>query len=328
STPAARALGLARALAAGALVKRGDALEALAGVRHVVFDKTGTLTRGEPAVVALFGAPETLALAAALEAGSEHPLGRAIVAHAAMPAEPPADFIAEPGGGVRGTIAGTPVRVGHGEWLAAAGFAVPAYDAPPGATLVYVAHGERVVGAIALADPLRPEAADVLAQLRSLGLGVTLLTGDAAEAANAVAWQLGISDVRSRATPAGKLDALRDLRARHGAVLMVGDGLNDAPALAAADVGVAVARGGADLAVVTADAVLAGDLTALPGLVVLARRTVAVIHTNFRLSALYNAIAIPLAVAGLVGPLVAAVLMPLSSLAVMASALRLAKETP
>jgi P-type E1-E2 ATPase len=214
--------------------------------------------------------------------------------------------------------------VGRGDWLTAAGYALPAYEAPPGATLVYVAHGERGVGAIALADAPRAEAKEVVAKLRLLGLGVTMLTGDGPEAAGAVAYQLGITDLVARATPASKLEVLRALKARHGALLMVGDGLNDAPALAAADVGVAVARGGADLAVFTADVVLAGDLGALPGLLALSRRTVAVIHDNFRLSALYNAVAIPLAVAGWVSPLVAAIMMPLSSLAVMASALRLA----
>lgn len=345
ATPAARALALARALGLGVLVKRGEALEALANARHVVFDKTGTLTAGTPAVVAVLGEPGTLALAARLEAGSEHPLGRAIVAagrQAGVSAvEPCQDFLAVPGQGVQGAVDGVCVRVGRREWVAAG--PMPAWAAnveqraSRGQTLCWVAmcaaptsasDDHRLVGCIALADPVRPGAAGTVARLRALGLEVSMLSGDRAMAAMAVAADVGIGEVRADMTPAGKRSAIAELEAKfgRGRVVMVGDGLNDAPALASAGVGVAVGHTGMDLAVVAADAVLmGGDIDRLPALFALARRMTRVIHTNFGLSAGYNAIAVPLAVAGLVSPLIAAVMMPASSLLVLASAMRLAR---
>jgi Cu2+-exporting ATPase len=335
ATPTALVLSVSRALKQGLLVKRAEALEDLLAVKRVVFDKTGTLTSGEPEVVALIGAEdEALALGATLEAGSEHPLGRAVVKYARFrghPAGPtPEDFRAVPGQGVTATIAGKPALAGRDTWLEAAGLVLPAawreqaaQQMAEGRTVLWVAQGERVLGAIALGDRLRPEALETVRTLQASGVGVTILTGDNRGAAEAVAHALGIEDVVAEVLPEGKLDAIRALQARHGRVAMVGDGLNDAPALAAADVGIALARG-ADLSVVAADVVIVGGrLGAVADAFALSRRTFRVIRQNFRLSGAYNAIAIPLALFGLVTPLVAAILMPLSSLAVLASAMRL-----
>jgi P-type E1-E2 ATPase len=179
-----------------------------------------------------------------------------------------------------------------------------------------------VLGAIALADSPRPEAAATLARLRAAGVSVSLLSGDHPAAARHLAAQLGIDEVQAGATPEAKRAAIATLRARHGRIAMVGDGLNDAPALAAADVGLAIARG-ADLATEACDMVILGDrLLAVADALDLARATRRTIRGNLAISAAYNALAIPLAVAGLVGPLLAAVLMPASSLLVLAHSWR------
>ncbi|MFP5503484.1 MAG: heavy metal translocating P-type ATPase [Candidatus Sericytochromatia bacterium] len=334
ATPAALTLAASRALKAGLLFKRAEALEELLAVKHVVFDKTGTLTTGAPEVVSTIGEPgEVLPLAAALEAASEHPIGRAVVAHAraaGYEAAAPADFEAVPGSGVRATVGGKPAMAGRGDWLVAAGYTLPegwmaAVEVcmNGGLTVLWVAQGARVLGAIALGDRLRPDAAEAVSALKEAGIGVTLLSGDNRGAAEATARLLGIEQVIAGVLPEGKLEAIRGLQAAHGPVAMVGDGLNDAPALAAADVGIAIARG-ADLSVLAADVVIIGErLGALSEAFALSKRTFAVIQDNFRLSAAYNLIAIPLAVFGFVTPLLAAILMPMSSMAVLVNALRL-----
>ncbi len=337
--PAAQVAAQARALRAGMLIKRGDALEDLAAIDHVVFDKTGTLTTGEPEVVGLLGdEAAALAIAAALEAGSEHPLGRAVVRFArtrGYDAAPPADdFRAMPGLGVVGTVEGAAAQVGREAWLLEAGVGLPvAWRATAdgwmarGLTVLWVARAGQAVGAIALGDALRADAAEVVARLRAAGISVALLTGDNAGAAAHVAARLGIDDVTTGVLPAGKLAAIEAARAKYGRVAMVGDGLNDAPALAAADVGIALARG-ADLATLAADVVLLGDrIDAVAEVILLARRTGRVITENLALSVLYNMVAIPLAIAGLVSPLLAAVLMPASSLVVLANTFRKRRQS-
>lgn len=335
ATPVAYALAMGRALASGVLIKRGEALEDLLSIRHIVIDKTGTLTQGEPEVCHGSGAKrEVTRLAATLEAGSEHPLARAVLRHAAregiVPDALPGDFRAVPGQGVEGTLDGTRVRVGRGEWLVANGLVLPAdlerQDAAwqrEGLTTLWVARGQEVLGALALGDRLREDASTVIGRLRASGLGLTLLTGDNPGAAAQVAKGLGIVNVVAGVSPEGKVATIQTLRALYGPIAMIGDGLNDAPALAAADVGIAMARG-ADLATLAADVViLGGRIAALPDLFTLAHRTMGVIRGNFMLSALYNVIAIPLAIAGIVTPLLAAIMMPLSSLIVLANAMRL-----
>jgi len=350
--PAALVRATARALGMGLLVKRGEALEDLAEVAHVVFDKTGTLTTGSPRVVALRPAPgvapaRLLGVAAALEAGSAHPLALAIGAYADAQLEGEADLLPSPGGrgcpagageglglrgfvstpglGVAAELADGPALAGSAAFLAAAGHAVPALAddlAAAGHSLVWVVAGGAVLGAIALADAARPEAAATLARLRAAGVSVSLLSGDHPAAAQHLAAQLGITEVQAGATPEAKRAAIATLRARHGRIAMVGDGLNDAPALAAADVGLAIARG-ADLATEACDMViLGGRLAAVADALDLARATRRTIRGNLAISAAYNALAIPLAVAGLVGPLLAAVLMPASSLLVLAHSWR------
>ncbi|MEB3330214.1 MAG: cation-translocating P-type ATPase [Candidatus Sericytochromatia bacterium] len=332
--PAANAGALASALRRGLLVKRAEALEALAAVRHVVFDKTGTLTLGEPVVVAEAGDPARLwRVASALEAGSTHPLARAVIsaagARGVRTLPPPEDLLTVPGSGLAGTVEGRPARIGTAAWLEAAGMRLPAdlraaasCWMAQGRTVLWVGHGGQAVGLLAAEDSVRPEAPEVLARLASLGLTVSILTGDHADAAARVADRLGVTEVAAGQGPEEKRAAVAAARRRHGVVAVVGDGLNDAPALAAADVGLAIARG-ADLAAATADVVLVGGrLTALTELVALARRTRAIVRENLTLAMAYNAAAIPLAIAGHVSPLVAAVLMPASSLVVLLNTVR------
>jgi Cu2+-exporting ATPase len=332
--PAASAGALAGALRRGMLVKRADALEALAVVRHVIFDKTGTLTAGEPAIVAEAGDRARLwPLAAALEAGSSHPLARAVAHGAADRGFParraPEDLLTVPGGGLAGTFEGLPARIGTAAWLEEAGMRLPAELLAvaarwmaQGRTVLWVGHGERALGLLGAEDVVRSEAATVLAQLGAYGIGAGILTGDHADAAARVAVGLGVTEVAAGLRPEEKRAAVAEARRRHGVVAVVGDGLNDAPALAAADVGIAIARG-ADLATATADVVLVGSrLTALAEVVTLARRTRTIIRENLALAVAYNVVAIPLAVAGHVSPLAAAVLMPASSLVVLLNTVR------
>jgi Cu2+-exporting ATPase len=332
--PAASAGALAGALRRGLLVKRAEALEALAAVQHVIFDKTGTLTAGEPAVVAEAGDLARLwPVAAALEAGSSHPLARAVARGAAdrgvTARQAPDDLLTVPGCGLAGTFEGLPARIGTAAWLDEAGMRLPgelrataARWMAQGRTVLWVGLGERAVGLLGAEDVVRPEAAAVLAQLSGYGLSASILTGDHADAAARVASSLGVREVAAGLRPEEKRAAVAEARRHHGAVAVVGDGLNDAPALAAADVGIAIARG-ADLATATADVVLVGNrLTALAEVVMLARRTRTIIRENLVLAAAYNVVAIPLAVAGHVSPLVAAVLMPASSLVVLLNTVR------
>jgi len=297
STPASLLSAIANGARAGVLFKGGAALEALAGVRTVVFDKTGTLTRGVLVATDVVptdgGPPETLlALAAAAEVRSEHHLAAGIVAAAqawGLPLEAPATFQAVPGQGVVAQVGGREVRVGVPELAAGAEAALPepAQRAlerleAAGRTAVVVAVSGRVLGVIGLADVVRPEAAEAVAALRRLGvLRVGLVTGDNERTAGAVAAALGITHVESRLPPEDKVAVIRRLRAADGPVAMVGDGINDAPALAAADVGVAMGRGGTDAALETADVVLMhDDLRRLVYALALARRARAVVVQN------------------------------------------------
>ncbi|HEY9723602.1 MAG TPA: cation-translocating P-type ATPase [Oscillatoriaceae cyanobacterium] len=337
ATPAALTLAVSRALGSGLLIRRAEALEKLPAVRHVVFDKTGTLTVGRPEARHLLGGPEALQAAATLESGSEHLLGRAILAHAqsqSLPIDPtPEDFRAVSGHGVLGTLPDGPAWVGSPNWLAEQGLTLPEEWAPTltqwrleGLTVVGVAWGGDRRGVIALGDEIREDAPALVKALADRGIGMTLLTGDNQGAAYRVAEALGIDTVMAEVTPEQKLEAVTLLKARYGSVAMVGDGLNDAPALAQADVGIALARG-ADLSVLAADVVVLNErLGAIAEAFTLSSRTLGVIYGNFKLSAAYNAIAIPLAALGLVNPFLAAVLMPLSSLAVLANTARLRRS--
>jgi Zn2+/Cd2+-exporting ATPase len=300
STPAAILSAIANAARRGILFKGGAFLEALAAVNTIVFDKTGTLTAGRPVVtdvVALDGdQTRLLATAAGLEQRSEHALADAIVVacrERGIIAEPAESFESVTGRGVRGRIHGITVRVGSAAFMREEGVSLPpevqaeaSRLQADGKTLIYVANG-RLDGVIAVADVPRPQAAAAVGSLRSLGIArLVMLTGDHGQAANAVARRLGITDVRAELLPDDKAEAVRGL-GMTGTVAVVGDGVNDAPALAAAHVGIAMGAAGTDAALETADVVLMGDdLTRLPYAIGLSRRTRRVVAQNLTLASL------------------------------------------
>ncbi|MDK2124186.1 heavy metal translocating P-type ATPase [Parachitinimonas caeni] len=333
ATPAALTAATGWLAGEGLLVTRGHALESLAHVTDAVFDKTGTLTHGEPRVLATLplAMPEGPAreLAAALEAASEHPLAKAIRHGIEVPALAISDVANHPGAGIEACLDGQRLRIGHPRFVADG-----CAEAPPPAlsgwqtahTIVALANESQWLAAFALGDGIRPEAADALQRLRTIHPGITLhlVSGDASGPVLAVAGELGIPHQRAEQTPAGKLEYVQNLQAHGRRVLMVGDGINDAPVLAAADVSIAVA-GGADLAQTTGDLVLIGHLGAIADGVTLGRRTRTIIAQNLWWSLGYNLVAIPFALSGLVTPWLASLGMAGSSLLVVVNALRLAK---
>jgi Cu+-exporting ATPase len=331
ATPVALVTGIGRGAQAGVLVKDAASLERLAAATIVFIDKTGTLTSGHPQVVSAQPAAnltdgQLLALAAAVESASEHPLGRAIVAAArtrGLDVPPATDFAADPGSGVSARVEGRNVKVGRAS-------EADRGDVLPGATLVGVTVDGRPAGTLALTDPVKPSAAEAVAELRELGLRVIMVTGDRAAAAEVIAQQVGLDGVHAEITPARKQEIVLAQRARGDCVVFAGDGINDAPALAAADVGVAMGTG-TDVAMQSAGIVLTqGDLKALARAVRLSRAVLRVVKQNLFLAFLYNAAGIPIA-AGvlypatgwLMNPMLAGAAMSLSSIGVVANALRL-----
>jgi len=338
ATPTALMVGVGRAAGLGILVKGPAALEASRAVDTVVLDKTGTVTTGRMAVVGVvaFGDAaerDVLRWAGAVEAASEHPIAAAVVAAAGGGLPAVTGFAALVGAGARGEVEGVPTAVGSAELVAGLGVAAsPAADrwlAGLGpATGVLVARGGALVGGIAVRDTVRPSAADAVARLHALGLRTVLLTGDGPAAARAVAAEVGITEVIADVRPVDKATAVADLRARGHRVAMVGDGVNDGPALATADLGMAVARG-SDVAAHAADVILVReDLHAIPDAVELANRTLTTIRGNLAWAFGYNAAALPLAALGLLNPLVAGAAMSLSSVLVVANSLRLRGYRP
>jgi len=332
ATPTAVLVATGAAARRGILFRGGDVLEALGRVRLAAFDKTGTLTEGRPRVAAVRPArgteAELLGLAARAEAGSAHPLARAVAAAArerGVAVTRAEGVRVRPGRGVEVALGGGTLRVGSRAFLEEAGVEVPALQETGGRTEVHVALGTTYRGALLLEDALRPEAAEALAALASLGLETALLTGDRAEAGGRVAEAVGIREVRSGQSPEDKAAFLREREEAGVAALMVGDGINDAPALSAARVGCALA-GGTDIALETSDLVLTRpDLRRLPLAVALARRTLRVIRQNLFWAFVYNLAAIPLAAAGKLAPVHSAAAMALSSVCVLANSLRLAR---
>ena len=349
ATPTSIMVATGRAAELGILFRKGEALQALADVSVVALDKTGTLTEGRPALTDLVAAPgedeaAVLALAASVEALSEHPLARAIVAAAAarglatMPAE---RFEAVAGLGATALVAGRRVAVGADRFLARLGVAVaPLADAAAavaseGRTPLYVSVDARLAAILAVADPLKPSAPAALDALKEQGLDVVMVTGDDRRTAEAVARRLGITEVVAEVLPDGKVAAIERLRAAGRAVAFVGDGINDAPALAAADVGLAIGTG-TDIAIESAEVVLmSGDPAAVATAVALSRATIANIRQNMFWAFAYNVALIPLA-AGvffpfggpLLSPMLAAAAMASSSVFVVGNALRLARFRP
>ena len=329
ATPTALMVGVARAAQLGILVKGPEVLEATRAVDTVVLDKTGTVTTGRMEVTATtsFTGEDVLRQAAAVEAASEHPIGVAIAA-ACQDAPEVTGFEALVGAGARGEVEGALVVVGSAELMARLDVVVPPAAAEwlsglgPATGVLVARHGE-VVGGIALRDTVRPSARGAVARLHSLGLRTVLLTGDQEAAAQAVGAEIGVGEVIANVRPADKVAAVERLRAQGRHVAMVGDGINDGPALAAADLGMAIARG-SDIAAQAADVVLVReDLDAIADTVVLAGRTLATIRGNLVWAFGYNAAALPLAAFGLLNPLIAGAAMSLSSVLVVANSLRL-----
>jgi Cu+-exporting ATPase len=317
ATPTALLVGTGRGAQLGILIRGVEALESTRRVDTIVLDKTGTVTTGSMAVSSVLPEPgqdadEVLRWAGAVEAASEHPLGRAIARAAAAGAElpPVRDFRATAGVGVRGVVEGREVEVARGSGDTAE-------------TWVEVRVDGTLRGRLALADAVRPSSAAAVRGLRALGLDPVLVTGDAPAVAEAVAAQVGISEVVAGALPAEKVDVVKRLQARGRAVAMVGDGVNDAAALAQADLGVAMGAG-TDVAMEASDLTLMrSDLTSAVDAVRLARRTVTIIRGNLFWAFAYNIAALPLAAAGLLNPMIAGAAMALSSIFVVANSLRL-----
>lgn len=343
ATPTALLVGTGRGSQLGILIGGPQALERTRTVDTIVLDKTGTVTTGVMAVrdvrgVASADTTTVLALAASVEDGSEHPVGRAVVEAArarGLDVPRAADFRAVPGAGVQALVetgdAAEVVLVGTASWLASdwavalpddLAAAVSAAEAA-GGTAVVVARGGAALGVVVVGDTVKPEAADAVRRFRELGLRPVLLTGDNAGAARAVAEQVGIDEVHARATPASKLETVRRLQADGRTVAMVGDGVNDAAALAAADLGIAMGAG-TDAAIAASDiTVVSGRLTVVADAVRLARATLRTIRGNLFWAFAYNVAAIPLAMAGLLNPVLAGAAMAFSSVFVVTNSLRL-----
>ncbi|GAA3722261.1 heavy metal translocating P-type ATPase [Terrabacter ginsenosidimutans] len=344
ATPVSIMVGVGRGATLGVLIKNAEALELLEKVDTLVVDKTGTLTQGRPSVTHVSAAEgsdenEVLRLAAAVERASEHPLGLAVVraaGEAGLSVPAVDDFDAPVGKGVTGTVEGRRVLVGSKTFLTGHGLETAAMDAEAdrlradGASAVYVAVGGHVAGVLAIADPVKETTPAALKALRDEGIDVVMLTGDNQVTADAVARSLGIDRVQAEVLPDHKSDVVNALRAEGRVVAMAGDGVNDAPALTAADVGIAMSTG-TDVAIESAGVtLLKGDLTGIVRARALSEATMSNIRQNLVFAFIYNAAGIPLA-AGvlypafglLLSPMIAAAAMALSSVSVIGNALRL-----
>jgi Cu+-exporting ATPase len=358
ATPAALMVGVGKGAEAGILIRGGEVLERAQALTTVVFDKTGTLTRGEPNVTDIVALPpfdETgvLRLSAAVEAGSEHPLGEAIVRaarHRGLELPKIEGFEAIPGHGIRGRVQGPPfpprwdsdplrveartgpyvkggsgsgVLLGNRRLLQREGIDTAAAEETmtrlesEGKTAMLVGCDGALAGVIAVADTLKPEAKEAVAALRSTGAEVILLTGDNRRTANAIARELGIDRVIAEVLPADKAKVIQDLQAQGKVVAMVGDGVNDAPALAAADIGIAIGSG-SDVAKETGGIILVkDDVRDVVAGIRLSRATMLKIRQNLFWAFIYNSIGVPVAALGLLNPIIAAAAMALSSLSVI-----------
>ncbi len=340
ATPTAMMVGSGVAARHGILIKDAAGLERAHATTTVVFDKTGTLTEGHPAVTDIRGADteEVLRLAASAQQGSEHPLARAVLERAsndgvALPRVE--DFTGLPGRGLKAVVEGRTLLLGSRRLMEEQNFpmdaladeAVALEDA--GRTVMWLAEeGHEVLGFLAVSDPIKPTAAAAVAELRRLGVATVMLTGDNRRTAAAVARALGLTDVVAEVLPEDKAQAVRDLKARGGVVAMVGDGVNDAPALAEADVGVAMGTG-SDVAMQTAAVTLMrGDPGLMPAALDVSRATYAKIRQNLFWAFIYNVIGLPLAALGLLSPVIAGAAMAFSSVSVVSNALLLRRWKP
>ncbi len=349
ATPTSIMVGTGRAAELGVLFRRGDALQALRDVKTVAFDKTGTLTKGKPELTDLVLAPgfdrrDVLSLVASVEAQSEHPVATAIIAAAKAEGIAPATvsgFAAVPGYGIGANVGPRRIEVGADRHMAKLGIDISEVMADArmlaeqGKTPLYAAIDGKAAALIAVADPIRPTTASAIAAMHRLGLKTVMITGDNRITANAVARQLGIDTVVAEVLPAGKLDEIRRLRAAGGAIAFVGDGINDAPALAEADVGIAVGTG-TDVAIESAEVVLvSGDLTIVATALAISRATMRNIEQNLFWAFAYNVALVPVAAGALypftgmlLSPMLAAGAMAMSSVFVLSNALRLRRFVP
>ena len=349
ATPTSIMVGTGRAAEMGVLFRKGEALQLLKDSRVVAVDKTGTLTRGRPELTDLVTAPgfqraEVLARVAAVEARSEHPIARAIADAAqgeGLALGELANFESVTGYGVRASVDGARVEIGADRFMARLGLSVDVFAeharrlGHEGKTPLYAAIDGRLAAIIAVSDPIRETTPAAIRALHELGLKVAMITGDNRHTAEAIARQLGIDEVVAEVLPGGKVDAIRRLESEHGRVSYVGDGINDAPALAEADVGIAIGTG-TDIAIEAADVVLmSGDLGGVPNAIALSRATIGNIAQNLFWAFAYNAALIPVAagilypVSGtLLSPMLAAGAMALSSVFVLGNALRLRRFQP
>ena len=330
ATPTAVMVGLGRGAQLGILVRSAEALERAEKLAVLAVDKTGTLTEGRMALVSLapeqgLGEDELLRLAAALESGSSHPIAAAIQAAAAergLSLPSLTDFANRPGEGVSGSVEGRGLRLGTAEWLGV----VPHAAGP--VTSVYLAEGDRLLGRLDLADRLRPTSVAALVRLKALGITPVMLTGDHAQTAAAIAAQAGIADFRARVKPQDKAAAVAALKGAGKLVGMAGDGVNDAPALAGADVSFGMA-GGSDIALEAADVTLMrADLNGVADAVALSRAVMAKIRQNLFFAFFYNVLALPLAALGYLNPVIAGAAMALSSVSVVSNSLLLKRWRP
>ncbi|MEU1466221.1 heavy metal translocating P-type ATPase [Streptomyces sp. NPDC005727] len=344
ATPTAVMVGTGCAAELGILIGNGDALETARRVTTVVLDKTGTLTRGKPALTSITtvgdrAEDDVLALVAAAEAGSEHPVGEAIVAAATargLPLPALRSFDAVPGHGIDAVVAGKHVLVGNAALMAARGVDVAALvgtadrETVAGRTPMFVAVDGASAAVLAVADTVKPESVAAVAQLKALGLQVWMLTGDNTATAHAIAEQVGIEHVLAQVLPADKAATVRELQEQGHTVAFAGDGVNDAGALSAADVGIAIGTG-ADVAIAASDITLVGgDLRGIVGAIALSRRTVATMKQGLAWAFGYNLLLVPVAAGALywwndllLDPVLASAAMAMSSVSVLANALRL-----
>ncbi len=353
ATPISVMIGIGKAAENGILIRNGEALERGRAVNTVVLDKTGTLTKGEPQVVEVQVSPllpeptseqQVLQWAAAVEVLSEHPIGRAITAAAERdggPIDPASNFDSDPGHGVEGLVGGAIVRVGTAKYLGSHDVddtplrAAATEMAERGITPVYVSKGAQLAGVVGVADTLKSDAAAAVARLKSAGCRVVMLTGDHEATARAVAAQVGIETAIARVLPEEKADHVRRIKEEGGVVAMVGDGVNDAPALVEADVGIAIGAG-TDVAIEAADITLLGDrLSGVPDALELSADVMNNVRQNLFGAFIYNVLAIPIA-AGvlfpafgiLLSPMIAGAAMAFSSVTVVSNANRLRRWEP
>jgi heavy metal translocating P-type ATPase len=335
ATPTAIMAGIGNATKYGILVREGDALERLSKVKRIAFDKTGTLTYGKPTVVRVESCSSDipqevlLDIAASAELQSEHPLGKAIVSYykqknGATPKQPK-EFKLLPGRGVSCVIGGNRVFAGNESLILEQEITLSkeikqsAEEARiDGCTVIYVALGQKSIGWVALSDTLRPDAAQTVKVIQQTGIKTVLLTGDAPQAAKHMAQSAGISDVKYECLPEDKLSSIKDYQKKGELICMVGDGINDAPALKAAHVGIAMGGIGSDIAIDSADIALVGDdIKEIPHLLQLSKKTMRTININLTASMALNFIAIGLAITGILNPVVGALVHNVGSVAVI-----------